>query len=255
MLFSVKMRASQGESKVVKGKHISGAERLVAQEKLEETVLSMLRRAQNHEKGKADFINIKVSQVDENSFLSVPVLEVVEVEPFPQVAQAEKFAEGKLTAVGVAPQAVKAAFQHLEELQTSMRGALLVSAHTGRVLPLSDATRGVRVTNMDAGQPLAYKNWLAEHELKGMHAYEAIILATKVLSCPYVIGEICKSDDPSYTTGYVSAGRYYYRLKNFKELGNDIGGRAFFVDDRAPEFSLEKVVTYLEEQIVLVDTE
>lgn len=252
MLFSIKMRASQGASSTDKGRHISGAERLVTAAQLEQTVLSMLQRAREHEKGTADFINIKVAQVEEKSFLTVPALKVVRTEAFTNIAGAEAYAHTKLTDSGISPQAVTAAFKHLAALQTSMRGALLVSAHSGDILPLKDPLRGVRVTNMDAAQPLAYQRWLSENNLRGLHAYEAIILATKVVSCPQVLGEICKSDDPGYTTGYVTDATHYYRIENFKELGNDIGGRVFFVDDRASDYNPTALIDYLENQTVLI---
>ena len=63
MLYSLKMRAAQGGSHEQGGKHISGAERLVNAQDLEGQVAKMLARAQNHERGRADFINIKIQEI------------------------------------------------------------------------------------------------------------------------------------------------------------------------------------------------
>ena len=53
------MRSSLGGSHGVGGRHISGAERIVPEDGLEEQVIAMLRRARTHERGRADFIQVK----------------------------------------------------------------------------------------------------------------------------------------------------------------------------------------------------
>ena len=65
MLYSVKMRSSLGGSHGVGGRHISGAERIVPEDGLEEQVIAMLRRARTHERGRADFIQVKVEEIEE----------------------------------------------------------------------------------------------------------------------------------------------------------------------------------------------
>jgi 6-carboxyhexanoate--CoA ligase len=39
---------------------------------------------------------------------------------------------------------------------------------------------------------------------------EALILASKAHLHPMLLGELCISDDPSYTTGYVVGGRSFF---------------------------------------------
>lgn len=63
MLYSVKMRSSLGGTHGKGGRHISGAERIVSEELVDETVISMMRRAREHERGCADFIQVKVEEV------------------------------------------------------------------------------------------------------------------------------------------------------------------------------------------------
>ena len=63
MLYSVKMRSSLGGTHGKGGRHISGAERIVSEDLVDETVISMMRRAREHERGCADFIQVKVEEV------------------------------------------------------------------------------------------------------------------------------------------------------------------------------------------------
>lgn len=51
MLYSVKMRSSLGGTHGKGGRHISGAERIVSEDLVDETVISMMRRAREHERG------------------------------------------------------------------------------------------------------------------------------------------------------------------------------------------------------------
>ena len=74
MLFSVKMRAAKGGAHENGGRHISGAERILNDKGLEKTVLDMLDRARNHQRGQADFISIKVEEVQKKDIVYKPLL-------------------------------------------------------------------------------------------------------------------------------------------------------------------------------------
>ena len=53
---------------------------------------------------------------------------------------------------------------------------------------------------------------------------EAIILASKVAACRQVTAELCISDDPGYTTGYISSKKYgYVRIPHIKKKGEKNG--------------------------------
>ena len=135
--------------------------------------------------------------------------------------------------------AVKKAIGMLKNLDTSMRGAMLVDAISGE--RLDEGNRGVRVSHMDSFDSHA----LGDNE----HMREALVLASKVQSADGIVGELCWSDDPDYTVGYVACNGVYHRIPNMKELGSDIGGRVFFV---RPDIDRESVITYLEKAPVLV---
>ena len=58
-----------------------------------------------------------------------------------------------------------------------------------------------------------------KQDLMNVHMREALVLATKVQSCPGIVGELCWSDDPDYTVGYVACNGIYHRIPNMKEMG------------------------------------
>jgi len=78
---------------------------------------------------------------------------------------------------------------------------------------------------------------------------EALVLASKVAAGSGIVAELCWSDDPEYTTGYVASGHGYIRIPHCKPLGNTVGGRIFFVN---PLADLSMLENYLQHQPVLV---
>jgi 6-carboxyhexanoate--CoA ligase len=77
-------------------------------------------------------------------------------------------------------------------------------------------------------------------------------LSAKVTSAPGIVAELCWSDDPAYTAGYVSApGLGYRRISAMKAQGDPLGGRVFFVNPS--KVQAEDFVSYLEKQPVLFE--
>lgn len=226
-LFSVKMRASRG------GVHVSGAERIVAPERVGEVCDAMSRRALSHPKGQPDEIHVTVVAVDEAAIVRMPFLPVTELS-CASPAQARELVVGMLAEH-------TAHAERVWELLTGvrdMRGAVLLDAATGARLE-ADQKRGVRVTSMDAA---------AHPETDGKaRVSEALVLASKVAHHPAVLAEVCISDDPDYTTGYLAtSGRGYVRIPNMKPAGSPIGGRVFVVAEPGD------LVDYLERTPVVV---
>lgn len=250
MLYSVKMRAAQGAAHENGGKHISGAERLVLATEIEQTVTAMLKRAHSHERGSADFINIKISKIASETIATIPALQIMPLSQPPSLQYARQYAAVLLVQAGISSQAISVAFEQLVNLQQSLRGALLVEASSGKVIADSHLRHGVRVSNMDAQDNDKYTQWLSKQNIHGVHAREAIVLASKVASCPDIVAELCWSDDPSYTIGYVNDKAKYHRIDKLKEAGSDIGGRVFFLKDN---YVLANVVEYLHNQPVLLE--
>ncbi|MEG0798683.1 MAG: 6-carboxyhexanoate--CoA ligase [Acidaminococcaceae bacterium] len=251
MLFSVKMRAAQGGAHEKGGRHISGAERILPEAKVEEAVLAMLKRAREHERGKADFISIKVEAVTPQEIAYKPLL-AMESFTATTVAEGHQIALTELEKAGVSKAAAHKGIGSLLALNDSMRGAMLLDAVSGERLDGTGA-RGIRVTKMDCANSASYEAKLLQQGLVGEHVREALVLASKVAGSADLVAELCWSDDPQYVTGYVaSQADGYKRIPVMKERGNPVGGRIFFV---RPEADLVQVCHYLQEQVVMIRPE
>ena len=233
-LFSVKMRASRD------GKHISGAERIVAGEAVPDVAAALAARALGHSKGRPDFVNVKIESAAAPIHLAaLPVSTRAASTP----EEGWSIVRDLLAEDGIA---------RIDEIvplfakTSGMRGAMLLHADTlERLEP--DPARGIRATFMDAAcktgnPPSAAKN----------HFAEAIVLATKVANAPGIVGEICMSDDPDYATGYVATRRLgYVRITCLKRDGDPSGGRIFLY--RGKREDVARTIDFIEHQCVLVD--
>ena len=237
-LYSVRMRAAQGGPHEKGGHHISGAERIVKLEEVGAIAQSLADRALHHSKGTADFINITVDLIPPEKIRYIDCLKVEEHKTS-SISESHQLATDLLQGPNISETAVLKAIFLLKSLDKSMRGAMLVDAITGERLDTGD--RGVRVSHMDSFDSYA----LGDNE----HMREALVLASKVQSADGIVGELCWSDDPDYTVGYVACNGVYHRLSNMKEFGSDIGGRVFFVRS---DIDSESVIEYLERTPVLV---
>lgn len=237
-LYSVRMRAAQGGPHEKGGHHISGAERIVKLEEVGTIAQSLADRALHHSKGTADFINITVDLIPPEKIRYIYCLKVEEHKTS-SISESHQLATDLLQGPNISETAVLKAISLFKSLDKSMRGAMLVDAITGERLDTGD--RGVRVSHMDSFDSHA----LGDNE----HMREALVLASKVQSADGIVGELCWSDDPDYTVGYVACNGVYHRLPNMKEFGSDIGGRVFFVRS---DIDSESVIEYLECTPVLV---
>ena len=228
------MRASR------KGEHVSGAERIVCEDAVAETLSALAERALNHSKGHPDFINLKVEEPGE--IVRLRALEVTTNETATPEEGRAKAAE-LLSAAGVTR---AAEVMDLFRDSYSMRGAMLVDADTlERLEP--NRERGVRATRMDAAESLHGGASCGKN-----HFAEALVLATKVANAPGIVGEVCVSDDPDYVTGYVAAkGIGYQRITVMKEMGDPCGGRIFLY--RGPKEKVDETIRFLEGQSVVVE--
>jgi len=237
-LYSVRMRAAQGGPHEKGGHHISGAERIVKLDEVGSIAQSLAERALHHSKGTADFINITVDLIPPEKIRYIDCLKVEEHKTS-SISESHQLVTDLLQGPNISEEAVHKAISLLKSLDKSMRGAMLVDAITGERLDIGN--RGVRVSHMDSFDSYA----LGDNE----HMREALVLASKVQSADGIVGELCWSDDPDYTVGYVACNGVYHRIPNMKELGSNIGGRVFFVRS---DIDSESVIEYLERAPVLV---
>ncbi len=275
MLYSIRMRAAEGGPHEQGGHHISGAERLVTKEELEQISSELVHRALTHSKGCADFIRITIDAIPDEAIHRIPCLTIADDRTDGHIGEApttngetaapttnheatapplslssHQQAETLLTThTAITPVAFRRAVSQLVSLPESMRGAMLVDMRTGQRLD-PWGQRGVRVSRMSFADETAAITALNAAGYSGVHLEEALVLASKVLSAPGVVGELCISDDPDYTTGYVSYGNTYHRLHHMKPLGSPLGGRLFFVDATA---DIAAIKNYLETTVTLVN--
>lgn len=247
MLYNVRMRAAQEAAHEIGGRHISGAERLVSKGQVNGVMQNMVERAFSHSRGQADFIHVTVEAVAEQRIRMVALLPITTVE-VADVRAGQAAARAALVAAGVRLQAAEAGMNSLLALKNSMRGAMLICGVSGKRLD-DAAGRGVRVSRMDIDHDIHFTDWLAKQGFLSQHIREAVVLASKVASAPGIVAELCWSDDPEYTAGYVASSSGYIRFPRLKPYGSLQGGRVFFVK---PGSNIAEVISYLETQPVLV---
>ena len=223
------MRASASPVPGV-SRHLSGAERLVPDDALDGVVSELFTRAQGRS---PDCVQITVERVPAgvcvHHVTCLPVHTVLTSGP----DAAAQFAVELLAEAGVASAVARAALTALETglgpSGMGLRGASLWDRRTGTRLE-PDRERGVRTSRFDYSEAgaEAIDRALAAQGLTHFRTREALAVATKTLWAG-VAAELCWSDEPDYTTGYVATPQAgYVRLPHFKPDGA-AGGRVFFL--------------------------
>lgn len=242
------MRASHGT------RHISGAERIVSEEKISSTVQELVARARRPEIV-PDHIEVKIDALGALPIRLLASLDVV-TQSVSDACTGRDAASQALHQCGVSPNAVKKAIHLLSGGAASsggnMRGAVIMDARSAERLE-SDHERGIRASKFDWSDDALASiiQKLANVGLTHVRIREALALATKVAHAPGMIAELCWSDDPDYTAGYVSSlATGYVRFPFLKEKGDPLGGRVFFVD-RAKN-DMDALVHYLQAEPVLI---
>lgn len=244
----VKSEKSKVKSQETREIHISGAEGLYHLPEIDGATRDYFTRAMTHPKGMPDRVLITIERVRQRPRV-VPMLHISTVNCI-SCRDAVPIISELLSASGVSPRALKKGIGVVTAKRV-MRGAALMSCASAiRMEP--DRRRGVRVSRLgmdkDSERYLARK--LARSGINTLTVREAVILASKVAACRDVVAELCISDDPDYTTGYISTRRLgYVRVPNIKKRGSPHGGRVFFVREGT---DIAQIVRYLEETPVIV---
>ena len=176
---------------------------------------------------------------------ALPVSTVISQTP----AEGKTIVQEILLSLEITEKAVHVAFAMIK--RGNMRGAALISAGKGTRLE-PDRQRGVRVSRLGitglASRLLSTR--LLRDKINTDTVKEALVIASKVVSHKDVIAELCISDDPDYTTGYVASEKFgYVRIPHIKHQGSKSGGRAFFVRDGS---DIPPLIHYLETMPVLI---
>ena len=212
------MRASARE------RHISGAERIIPEERIDATVSGLITRALS--KGCApDTIVVTLDSLKDVAPIQHRALDVVMLS-VPDVRSGREMASRILQSLGVSDMAIELAMTHLDRgvspSGNNMRGAMVLDASTGDRLE-QDRERGVRASRFDWSDDgeKEITRLLTDAGLTHFRTREALALATKVAHAPGMVAELCWSDDPDYTAGYVaSLAMGYVRFPVLKHRGN-----------------------------------
>ncbi len=239
--YSLRMRAARNRE------HISGAEGIYDKDEISSLVKEYTQRAIVHDKGRADEIRLTLEELRgaPKKISSLPLCTI-----HTRNADAAKRAALKvLSSVGITERAIEEAYKSLS-LGLTMRGAMLMDIEGVRLEP--DLLRGVRVSRMGmtkkAASDLSRK--LGRLGLNNDTVKEALVLASKVHRYRMVLGELCISDDPNYTTGYIATRAHgYIRLPRIKKRGIPYGGRAFFITGG----EVKDLIRYLQGTPVLIN--
>ncbi|MEW6601556.1 MAG: 6-carboxyhexanoate--CoA ligase [Nitrospirota bacterium] len=239
--YSIRMRSAKS------GGHVSGAEGIYEKHDISNIVKEYTERALIHDKGSADEIRITIEELKEKpkKISSLPLYTL----NTKNAGAAKKAAREILTSVGITERAIEEAFSALD-VGITMRGAMLMNIEGVRLEP--DLLRGVRVTRMGITEKAAadLSRKLGRLGLNNSTVKEALILASKVHKYRMMLGELCISDDPNYTTGYVATRTHgYIRLPRIKKRGVPFGGRAFFITGG----EVKDLIKYLQITPVLIN--
>lgn len=254
-LWSIRMRASKFKTQSPKPKsqnsndiHISGAEGLYKKSEVQKIARNYIERALNHPRGKADRIAITIEDIKRKPRVisSLPLATVSCSKP----VEGKQIVRELLQSLGISGKAVDVSFELIKK--GNMRGAAIITAEKGERLE-PDLKRGVRASRLgidkSVSKMLSLK--LSRLGIGTDTVREALILASKVASCTPVMAEVCVSDDPDYTTGYVASRKFgYLRIPNIKHTGSKSGGRAFFIRERS---NVKAVIDYLERMPVIIE--
>ena len=221
--------------------HISGAEGLYEASDMQRVVQRYIERALTHPKGKTDKIIITIEDIRQKpeEISTLPVATIRCRTP----GEGKKIIIMLLQTLGISKKAVDTAFEIIKK--GTMRGAAIITTGEGNRLEY-DRERGVRASRFgiskSASKVLSSK--LSRHGNNTDIVREALILASKVVSFRDIVAELCVSDDPYYTTGYIASKQYgYLRMPNIKSKGSKSGGRAFFIKEKA---NVKEIINYLE---------
>jgi len=235
--------------------HVSGAERIADAADLQAIVQQLLARA-SQAIPEPDEIVLhcdRVAPEELHTLISLDLITIGSPDEERGRAAAVRVLERAGVPVARAAEAIRLLVSGASQSGKVMRGAALIDIRTGRRLE-QDRERGIRASRFDWSDTAA-REIDAKLKAIGLEHYrtrEALALATKVASAPGVVAELCWSDDPSYTPGYVASRKTgYVRFPHLKRVGDPFGGRVIFID---PDHADPKnTIHYLQVAPVLIN--
>lgn len=227
--------------------HISGAEGIYQESEILKVSNEYIKRALTHSRGKPDKIIITIEEI-KDKIRKIGLLPLTTLK-CNSPDEAKQIIYQKLLSLSISKIAINNSFKVLTSKKT-MRGASLITNQSGyRMEP--DRERGIRASRLGIEKiaERALNRNLSKMGLNTEIVKEALILASKVASHEDVIAEICISDDPDYTTGYIASKDFgYLRIPNIKRIGERHGGRVFIIKE---DCDIGELINYLEKTPVL----
>ncbi|SHK34239.1 6-carboxyhexanoate-CoA ligase [Thermocrinis minervae] len=232
----------------LEGKHVSGAERLVKEEKdIRKTLQELIRRPKVYDKMVLTVEKVQVYRVINKA---LPIYSY----DFKSPEEAHSFAVMKLKEEGIPEEIGRLGIELLKKGPNpkggNMRGAVLLDVETGQRLE-PDMERGIRTVRVDWEDRSKIREELKRRGIKKHYLnrlMDALAIATKNIHCG-VIAELCWSDDPDYTTGYVAGKNIgYVRIKPMKYEGIPVGGRVYFIKNT----DIQTLIECLERKVFLI---
>lgn len=257
-LYNIRMRAS------VNGKHCSGGEEILAEKDLEDGVARLFKRG--FESPSPHFrkdvsISIRVEGVAPEKLRRSALLPVRQLDSDDDQTTRSfirSFLHLSLRQISVdheksTQNILDCIDSFLRPEAAAMWGAIILSP-SGEKIPLPDD--GVRTTHI--GIESQTRNDLLtsarSNGISGRRFPEALMLASKVLAQRQVHLELCISDDPTYTTGYIAGKNIgYIRLPHIKRSGMTGGGRIYLLNKSPDEAELAALITELKESPFLFE--
>jgi 6-carboxyhexanoate--CoA ligase len=234
------------------GRHISGAEDLVASENFESTIVRLASRMLLYPNETPPLQQILTvdpippSSIQQGDLLPIRALESSNLRESQESVRV--ILENLLT-----PSLASRVLMIFEEEilgRPPRNGALLVNEQ-GLILNES-ATGGIRTTHFGCLPTLreALEEAAARSLVQPSYRFvDALILSSKVLMADQILLELCASDDPNYQTGYIASRTTgYIRIPFIKPAGLPTGGRLYLLRN---ENVLNNLLTFLRETPVL----
>lgn len=253
-MWNIRMRASRltdirdEKNDETKDIHISGAEGIFEENEIGRTISQYLKRALGHSRGRPDKIFFTIENFRQHP-IKIPFLNITTIQcSTPQ--EAMELITKRLVELGIGVNAIKSAFKVINS-NAAMRGAALIKMNSA-VRADHDIERGIRVSRLGIDKEAAVRlgRKLTKLSINTTRVKEALTLASKVAYHKDIIAEICISDDPDYTTGYIASKAFgYIRITNIKSHGDMRGGRIFFIKE---DTDVSELINYLEKTPVII---
>lgn len=236
--------------------HVGGAEHIVNGHCINNVLTEAIWRGITSYVTPTEII-VTIEAINPDSVINIKSLDIRTINSSSS-KEAYRLSKEILESNGISSKAIENTFQLLQTGPTpegsNMRGAIILDALTGHRLE-PDMRRGVRVSRIDYAKEarMILENMLKEYGIYHSRVLDALAIATKVSNRKETIAELCWSDNPDYTTGYIASKKSgYVRITNIKGRGVLRGGRVFFVNPE--ELYLNQYVNYLEKQPVIINS-